>query len=47
MDATKSVVITKLGGEPTPISTGGKKVKTMKTFPRGVLKKTQNLTLKV
>jgi hypothetical protein len=41
MDATKSVVITKLGGEPTPISTGGKKVKTMKTFPRGVLKKTQ------
>ena len=37
MDAIKSVVITKLGGEPT----GGKKPKTMKTFPRGVLKGTR------
>ena len=35
------VTITKLGGEPTPPPTGGKKPKTMKTFPRGVLKGTR------
>jgi hypothetical protein len=38
------VKITKLGGEPTPPPpTGGKKPKTMKTFPRGVLKGTRKV----
>jgi hypothetical protein len=46
------VTITKVDSDnkkiPPPLSTtsGGKKPKTMKTFPRGVLKKTQKIVLK-
>jgi len=44
------VTITKVDKEtnqiPPPLSSGGKTRKTMKTFPRGVLKKTQKVVLK-
>ena len=46
------LIITKVDSEtkkiPPPLSTttGGKNAKTMKTFPRGVLKKTQKVVLK-
>jgi hypothetical protein len=44
------LIITKVDSEnkkiPPPLSSGGKKPKTMKTFPRGVLKKTQKIVLK-
>jgi hypothetical protein len=44
------VIITKVDSDtkkiPPPLATGGKKSKTMKTFPRGVLKKTQKVVLK-
>ena len=44
------LIITKVDKEtnqiPPPLSSGGKKPKTMKTFPRGVLKKTQKIVLK-
>jgi hypothetical protein len=44
------VTITKVDSDnkkiPPPLITAGKKPKTMKTFPRGVLKKTQKMLLK-
>jgi hypothetical protein len=46
MDVTITKVDSDTKKVPPPLATGGKKVKTMKTFPRGVLKKTQKLVLK-
>jgi hypothetical protein len=42
---TKKITIQKMGDEPTPIVKAGAR-KTVKTFPRGIMKKSSKFTLK-